>query len=308
MKKKILFCFILLCAVFLPYFVSSVIPLALDTIHQKKMYWQADLTVKQVKIGNDIFEYAEGGKGETVVLLHGFQSDKKAMIPFAKVLMHKFHVILPDLSGHGGSSQHLNQHYDIYSLAKDIDRLIAKLNINNFHFVGTSTGGGVAVCCSLNNSYVVKSITLVNPLGVKPPINSFFQDNLEKGRNMLFPSTLKEVDDLGYVLIGKPLSLSMYLKRYVLSVLLSQRDFFQKAFVELIDSKPLDSELKNVKLPVLIIGGKEDKVLHYTSYEVFHKNIKNSKCVILENATHVLVGEAQDKANNLLLDFVLNNN
>jgi pimeloyl-ACP methyl ester carboxylesterase len=304
MKKKLFFSLAIIAALLAPYFVSEIIPGTLNKIHEKKIYWDASLSVKQIKIGQDLFEYAEGGKGPTVILLHGFQSDKKSMIGFATALMHKFHVILPDLSGHGGSSMHIGQHYDIRSLAKDLNKFIYALHLKDIHLIGTSTGGGVSVCCYLDNKDMVKTITLINPLGVKPPINSVFQNALEKGKNLLFPSTLKEFDEFGCALVGKPFPISNYLKKYFLQKLLMTRDFFQSAFAELIDSKPLDDELKEVNIPVLIIGARNDQILHYTSYDVFHKNIDKSEYVLLEDATHVLVGDAVKEANIVLDKFL----
>jgi abhydrolase domain-containing protein 6 len=304
MKKKLLFCFIFIFAIFLPYITYDLIPFALNSINHKKTYLSAELTVSKVNVGNDVFEYAEGGKGDTVVLIHGFQSDKKAMIPFAKALMRNYRVILPDLSGHGGSSAHENQHYDIRSLSKDLGRFIDKMNLKNMHLIGTSTGGGVSICYYLDHPYAVKTISLINPLGVNTPINSEFQNYLKRGRNLLLPSTLKELDDFAIALIGKPFAISNYLKEYFLKALLKKRDFFQSVFDELIASKPLDKDLGSIKIPVLIIGSQDDKILHASSYEVFHKNIVQSKYVLLEAGTHVLIGNAVEKANVLLKDFL----
>jgi len=47
---------------------------------------------------------AKGGKGETLVLLHGFGANKDNWTRLAKYLMSHYRIIAPDLPGFGESS------------------------------------------------------------------------------------------------------------------------------------------------------------------------------------------------------------
>jgi len=60
---------------------------------------QHSIYVKGLRI-----EYLEGGKGDALVLLHGFGANKDNWTRFGKHLTSHFRVIAPDLTGFGESS------------------------------------------------------------------------------------------------------------------------------------------------------------------------------------------------------------
>ena len=61
----------------------------------------AGLTEKYIDVGKFNICYMEGGKGETVLLVHGFTGWKEFWAAFAKYLVPKYHVVAIDLPGHG---------------------------------------------------------------------------------------------------------------------------------------------------------------------------------------------------------------
>ena len=304
MKRIIKYLVSIFFVIFLVTFgIYQFFPSILDKFNQIQIYKKANLTLKTANVDGDIFEYLEGGEGDTIVLLHGFQSDKKSLVRYGAFLNKNFHVIIPDFSGHGGSSYHKDQRYDLVSLAKDLNRFIEKLNISTFHFMGTSMGGGVALHYTLLYPEKVKKICLVNPLGVLPPVNSYFQDCLAKGKNLMLPLTLADFDELARICIGKPFPVNNHFKKYALNLFLQKRDFFKTAFDQLVLSNTIDPDLFKIKNPTLIVASKKDLVLHYTSYEVFHKNLPNSKFFSLEEGTHVLIDDNFRKARKEIENF-----
>ena len=55
---------------------------------------QADLLLKEIVVGDFTTHYLEGGQGETVLLIHGFQSNKDIWIRMAKPVSYT-HLTLP---------------------------------------------------------------------------------------------------------------------------------------------------------------------------------------------------------------------
>ena len=64
----------------------------------------AGLEQKSIEVGKLHIEYLEGGKGEVLLLLHGFGGNKDNWTRVAKYLTPHFKVIAPDLPGFGESS------------------------------------------------------------------------------------------------------------------------------------------------------------------------------------------------------------
>lgn len=297
MKKKLKIFFL---AIFI-IFSSSIItyqffPGIITESYQSFEYKKNGFSVKKVNLDGDIFEYIEGGKGKTIILLHGFHGDKRSLFGYAKNLVKDYHVIAVDTSGHGGSSPHKGQKYDLASLAKDFSRFVDELKLDHFQLLGTSMGGGIALHYTLLHPDKVVAISLLNPLGVNPPVKSEFQIDLDKGINHLLPTNMKEFDEFAVILIGQPFQLKERIKKYVLDQMIAESDFYKKAFDELVSSVPIDEELPKIDKPVLILGGKQDRVLHYASYQLFNSKLPHSELILFDEGTHVLVGKNFYKA------------
>jgi 2-hydroxy-6-oxonona-2,4-dienedioate hydrolase len=83
------------------------------------------------------------GKGETLVLVHGFlggSSQWEAQIEF---LRDHFDVVAPDLAGFGEAS-HLAAPADIAVHARNVLSTLDRLGVDRFHLLGHSMGGMVA--------------------------------------------------------------------------------------------------------------------------------------------------------------------
>ena len=60
--------------------------------------------VQKIKIDGATIHVRAGGKGPTVVMLHGFGDTGDMWAPVAAVLIHNHTVVVPDLRGMGLSS------------------------------------------------------------------------------------------------------------------------------------------------------------------------------------------------------------
>src|SRR5262245_43153068 len=99
----------------------------------------AEFDSKGVKIA-----YSVQGKGEPVVLIHGFLSSGGINwdLPGVTALLAKdFQVITLDVRGHGQSDKPTKE--DAYGpeLVEDVVRLLGHLKIKKAHIVGYSMGG-----------------------------------------------------------------------------------------------------------------------------------------------------------------------
>lgn len=81
-----------------------------------------------------------GATGPTVVLLHGATLDHRAWAPQAEALTDRFHVVVPDLRGHGESTGH----FDFADAVADVLALIDLLPARKVVLVGLSLGANIA--------------------------------------------------------------------------------------------------------------------------------------------------------------------
>ncbi|MEI6242691.1 MAG: alpha/beta hydrolase [Chlamydiota bacterium] len=298
-KIGIFFVTLLACCFLGWYFV----PPCMDWLHVKKSYHDAGLTCKSLSVGESRFSYSEGGKGEVLLCLHGFGSDKKAWISYGQHLRKNYHVIAIDLPSHGDTFSFPNQHFDLYSLAKKVHVFVEKMGISHFYIMGSSMGGGVALAYSLFYPNEVDGLILMNPLGVPFEKNDFLK-NFEKGKNPLLPRTLDELDECFCFLTGKPLSLGYPFKAYVVRKLKEKYSFLEKAFNELIQTQPLTPFLPQIKTKTLLLASGKDRVINPSSYEVFHSKLPNVSYVYFPEGTHVFLGKCQEVAMEKISQFL----
>ena len=110
-------------------------------------------------IHNGIAYYKEG-KGEVVVLLHGFPMDKNIWLDLIPVLSSNHQVIAIDIPGLGNSNAlTLNA---IYTIAEQIHDLLQHERVDKAVFVGHSMGGYIALAFSKQYSKMVKGLSLVH--------------------------------------------------------------------------------------------------------------------------------------------------
>lgn len=84
--------------------------------------------------------YEIHGEGEPLVLLHGFGGSGANWQPFVEDFAAGYQVVVPDLRGHGRSTNPSNKFTHRQS-ALDVYALLDKLEIGKFRAMGISTGG-----------------------------------------------------------------------------------------------------------------------------------------------------------------------
>ncbi|MBC8431891.1 MAG: alpha/beta hydrolase [Desulfobacteraceae bacterium] len=153
---------------------------------------QHSIYVKGLRI-----EYLEGGKGDALVLLHGFGANKDNWTRFAKHLTSYFRVIAPDLPGFGKSSPAPDGDYTIRVQAERIKAFIQALGIKSLHLGGSSMGGNIAGAYASRYPKDLKSLLLIAPGGVVSAEPSEMFRLLEDGKpNPLVVGSIKDYERL----------------------------------------------------------------------------------------------------------------
>lgn len=124
----------------------------------------ASAEVNGVKI-----HYVIGGKGDPLVLVHGFGQNWYMWNRLLPELSKHFTVIAPDLRGVGESDKPEGG-YDKKNMAKDIHELVQKLGYNSINLAGHDIGLMVAYAYAAQYGNEVKKVALMDALlpGIEP--------------------------------------------------------------------------------------------------------------------------------------------
>jgi abhydrolase domain-containing protein 6 len=304
MKKILIGLLILIMAAVACYYVfpEKVAGYIIDLSRSK-----AGLTKKEIKIDDHNIAYLEGGKGPTILLLHGYTADKDNWTRFAVYLTKDYHVVIPDIPGYGESSKLINANYDLSSQMSRLHKFAQAINLKKFHLAGNSMGGFFSGIYAVRYPDEIISLGLFDAGGVKSLQKSEVIKLMEKGEN---PLLLKDSGDwprlMGLVFVNPP-SLPYPLKKMFVQKALDNRSFYEKTLKEINpDFFSLEKNLPKIKAPTLILWGDQDRILDISSVPVFEKGLKNHKTVIIKDCGHAPMLEKPQETAAHYLDFIKN--
>src|SRR5215208_2261711 len=113
--------------------------------------------------------YVTGGKGDPIVLLHGWPETWFEWRHIMPALAKNYTVIAPDLRGLGDSSKPLSG-YDGNTTAEDIYQLLSKLGLNQkIYLVGHDVGVLTAYSYAASHSNNVSKLVILDVPPLPPP-------------------------------------------------------------------------------------------------------------------------------------------
>ena len=257
--------------------------LALDLERQR-----SGLIRKEINLPNGLhYVYLEGGKGEPLILLHGFGGDKDNFTRVARFLTPHYRVVIPDHIGFGESSHPQDADYKTSAQATRIRSLAQALGITQFHLGGNSMGGMISMMYAVQYSDEVKSLWLIDPGGIWSAPKSEFQEIIDKGeKNPLMARNEEEFANIfSFVMADHP-----FIPRPILNVIAQERihnyDLETRIFKNFA-KEPIEKYVKGLKTPTLIVWGEKDRVLNPAAAEILHKLMPNSEVIIMKGLGHL---------------------
>jgi pimeloyl-ACP methyl ester carboxylesterase len=107
--------------------------------------------------------YIREGRGEPVLLVHGYLFGADWWRPQMAALADRFDVVAPDLRGQMSSQTTDDQAgYDLWNQAEDVHGLIDALGIAPVHYVGLSVGGMIGMRLALRHPADFRSLVLMD--------------------------------------------------------------------------------------------------------------------------------------------------
>lgn len=104
--------------------------------------------------------YETHGHGDPLLLLHGFGGSGRVWNPYISDLTNHYRVIVPDLRGHGRSTNPLDEFTHRQS-ARDISVLLDRLDIREVRAMGISTGGMTLLHLATHEPARVEAMILI---------------------------------------------------------------------------------------------------------------------------------------------------
>ncbi|GGB46634.1 alpha/beta fold hydrolase [Fictibacillus barbaricus] len=265
------------------------------------------LIVNNVQIYYEYYEH-EDPDAQVVVLVHGFLSSTISFRQLLPYLTKKYKVIALDLPGFGQSEKSTSFIYKLSNYGQLIIDFLDKLNIQDVILIGHSMGGQISMHAAKKAPKRIQKLILLGCCSyVKRASRSLIACSYLPlftwgMRNWIQKKDVKQ--NLLSVLHDSKLVTQEMIESYKKPI---SEAAFINSLIRLLRHREGDmssNELKEIKQPVLMIWGKEDKVIPVkTGYRLKH-DLPNAKLIIYEKCGHLVMEEKPQEISNEIICFI----
>ena len=223
---------------------------------------------------SDKFEYLEEGEGQPLILLHGLFGSLSNFDALIEGFKQTHRVLVPVLPLFTLPTREIT----VSNLAKHVQDFMAHKELSKAHVLGNSLGGHVGLVLTLAAPQLVHTLTLTGSSGL-----------FEQGLGKTFPQRQNYEymrENTANIFYDK----SMATKELVDDVfeLVNNRD---KCLAIVVAAKSamkhnLEHELGEIKVPTLLIWGKQDTITPPFVAEEFDAKIPNTTLHFIEECGH----------------------
>ncbi|HLJ78188.1 MAG TPA: alpha/beta hydrolase [Acidobacteriaceae bacterium] len=234
-------------------------------------------------VGDVRVHYYEGGSGMPLVLVHGLggrADDWVNLIP--QLVRDHHHVYALDLPGYGRSEWPGNAKYSIAEEAGDVQAFMNKMGLQQTDLAGWSMGGWVAMQAAVNEPQRIRRLVIFDSAGLTFGLTwdpSLFVPNT--------PEKLQTLDDL-LMPHGAP-PVPKFVQRAIFQFEKKHGWVVQRNMDSmLMGDDLLDNKLGALKMPMLIIWGKQDHLIPVSEGEAIHHAVPQSELQVFDGCGHLL--------------------
>ena len=260
----------------------------------------ADVHTEQLveAAGIDV-EVRRGGRGAPVLIIHG-ELGVPGWLDAYRRLAESFEVIVPSLPGYGRSTRP-DWIMGVHDVAAWITWLARDLAIPTpLNLVGCSLGGWVAAEIATIAPQFIDKLVLVGAMGLKPETGEIFDYFLESGKTGV-TRAFHQPDQ-------SPAFAQYYGKAWTpeeVDRVEQHREMTCRiAWKPYMHSLTLPDLLAGVQTPTMIVWGAEDTIVPLNSGELYHRAIKGSRLVTIEDCGHMPEMEKPAEFAELVSDFL----
>lgn len=270
---------------------------------EAKLRGFSEKTVTAAGIDHRLYEGGTPGK-PVLVLLHGYSADKDVWPRFASFLAKDFHIIIPDMAGHGETGFKPEWTYDVPSQADRIVALMDAMQVGQFHVAGNSMGGMITATLALKYPQRVLTASALDPAGVLPPQPSAMDVMVANGRNPFEVANHEEFREFYGMTMAKPPFLPDFVLRGLGQTYRDRKAELATIFKSLYRQDGLDERLSDIKPPMLLMWGDQDQLLHVSSVDVWKAGVPDIEVVVLPGIGHMPMVEDPEQSAKLVGDFI----
>lgn len=265
---------------------------------------------RKLRVDDHDLAYYRKGSGQPLVMIHGIVTYSFIWDDMAEALSEHFDVIWLDLLGCGDSGKPVGVDFSIKAHAHRLKKFIDKLGIERFHLVSHDVGGGIAQVYAVNYPEDLYDAVLINSIGYDFwPVQPIIAMRTPIIRQLALAS-------LDYGVLRKIISTGIYYKERLTPELFARfkapfrTPAGRKAFIhyaKCLNNQHLleiESDLRELDLPVLIVRGDADPFLSLEISEKLNNEIPESRLIRIPTGGHFIQFDEHELLTKIITEFI----
>jgi len=258
----------------------------------------------EIKLRNGSISYNEAGEKQNpvIIFIHGFPFDKKMWNGQLETLSRNFRCIAIDLPGYGNSTGDIS----IESYADLLDDFMHMMQIESAAICGLSMGGYIALRAIVKYPERFSHLLLCDTQCIA---------DTDEGRKKRY-STIELIEKEGLGPFAEGFMKNIFTEKN----LQGNENYIQTIKATILSTKPETvtatlkalaartetcSNLKDIKVPTLVICGEEDKITPVKQSQFLQENIQGAKLKLLPGAAHMSNLEQPALFNEAVSEFMM---
>jgi magnesium chelatase accessory protein len=258
--------------------------------------WPHRAASRFVEAGGLSWHVQEMGQGPTLLLLHGTGASTHSWRDLLPLLARDFHVVAPDLPGHGFTEAPERDRLSLPAMARGLTALLGKLGVEPEGIVGHSAGAAIAMQMVLTGAVAPSCLISLN--GALLPFKGV--------ASQLFPSVAR-------LLVLNPLVPRLFAWRAGSTEAVTQllegmgsrldargQDLYQRLFSNRVhvastlgmmanwDLEALGRSFGRLDLPVLLVVGAGDRAVPPSDARAVAQRLPDARIEMLPGAGHLV--------------------
>ncbi len=247
-----------------------------------------------------------------ILLVHGFGGSVYSWRENIKSLYEAgFRVLAIDLKGFGLSSKAYNEDYSHKSQAEYLYKFLQQIGVKKVNIVGHSMGANIATIFAMEYPNNVQSLVIVDGAIVQEDATTLpFLFDIKPIRN-IFKLTVQNVlnkenfsEFLKSAYVNQSVISNSVIDNYYIPL---QTNNWEDALMGISRDgykNKIPKSFESLKIPVLIVWGKNDPWINIEKGINLNQEIINSKFIVIDGSGHLPMEEKPKEFNQTLLDFL----
>jgi 3-oxoadipate enol-lactonase len=263
------------------------------------------MNLRQIELHNSYLNVEVSGRGQPLILIHGFPLNREMWRPQIETLSSVAKVIAPDLRGHGQSPPTPGP-YSMDLLADDCATLLEELGISEpVVLCGLSMGGYVAFSFYRRYpSLVAKLVLAATRAGADSPQARDNRDKAVETVKQHGPQDL--VDSMVPIMMAPQVYANQpELVANVRNIMAQTSAEGMVAALRGMKSRPdSTTTLEQIGVPTLILHGADDQLIPLSESKAMQAGIPNSQLEVIPDSGHLLNLEQSQLFNQAVEKFI----